>query len=293
MNSGLVVSVLAALAGGCSSTPAQAKAAPVVLAAETTEGVVLLDPATGSQLRLVVAGGHSPAVSPDGRRIAFMLADGAARHVWVSDLDGSRRRQLTRGPFYDTTPDWSPDGTRLALCRAAALQPFGVTQLALVDVSDGRAQIVPGTVTGCSPSWSPDSKRVVYHARDGIRITDIVGDRNELLSPDGSNPDWSPDGRTVAAVDVTTSESNITLIDVMTRQRRTITEFAGYHMTWMEPAWSPDGTSLYTSAATEGFPDENGNTDTGYGLEHRAVSGLGGADFWVDGPQGPALGGGS
>ncbi|MDT7548220.1 MAG: hypothetical protein QOE84_614, partial [Actinomycetota bacterium] len=95
------------------STPAvadDASPAPLLVAA-AKDGIVLVDPASGKITRLLVAGGRDPALSPDGRRVVFGVLDGTTQQLWVSDIDGTHRQQLTSGPAFDNTPDWSPDGT--------------------------------------------------------------------------------------------------------------------------------------------------------------------------------------
>src|SRR5689334_15307549 len=89
----LICSLLVAVA----PTAAEAEDPPVVLVGEGDAGVVQLDPTTGAALRVLVPGGRSPALSPDGRRVVFGLRDGNAQHLWVSDLDGTNRVQLTSG----------------------------------------------------------------------------------------------------------------------------------------------------------------------------------------------------
>src|SRR4051812_29664058 len=83
--------VLAVAAAAVVAVPTASSAAesPVVLVAETEAGIVQLDLDTGAVLRLLVPGGHSPDVSPDGQRLVFGLSEGNAQHLWTSDLDGS------------------------------------------------------------------------------------------------------------------------------------------------------------------------------------------------------------
>jgi dipeptidyl aminopeptidase/acylaminoacyl peptidase len=61
-----------------------------------------------------------PQVSPDGRTIAFVVTtlseekDEYLSNIWVVTAAGGEPRRFTTGPRRDTTPRWSPDGTRLA-----------------------------------------------------------------------------------------------------------------------------------------------------------------------------------
>lgn len=62
----------------------------------------------------------SPALSPDGRRVAFVVtrvdaqANEYRSQVWLADVDGLRAPfPFTSGEHKDANPAWSPDGTRL------------------------------------------------------------------------------------------------------------------------------------------------------------------------------------
>src|SRR5687768_11912290 len=59
-------------------------------------------------------------LSPDGRRIAYVLseidreADDYRTSIWVVDVNGGEPRRFTYGPKKDSAPRWSPDGAQLA-----------------------------------------------------------------------------------------------------------------------------------------------------------------------------------
>ena len=50
---------------------------------------------------------RSPAVSPDGRSVAFSRTLGNGADLWLTDDDG-RERRLTTDPLYDVDPAWQP-----------------------------------------------------------------------------------------------------------------------------------------------------------------------------------------
>jgi Tol biopolymer transport system component len=57
----------------------------------------------------------NPAVSPDGKTIAFMSQDHDDNwDIYVVEVDGSGRKQLTTDPAADGLPIWSPDGATIA-----------------------------------------------------------------------------------------------------------------------------------------------------------------------------------
>ena len=113
----------------------------------------------------------SPAVSPDGRRVAFVVthvdldANRYRSAVWLADADGSSAPYpLTAGEHDDGNPTWSPDGRRLAFTRTAD----GSGSLHVVPV-DGPGE----TVTVCTrpeaveePRWSPDGARIAFASRE-------------------------------------------------------------------------------------------------------------------------------
>ena len=75
-----------------------------------------LDKATFFQMESIA----SPAISPDGSTVLFsrgyvdLMRDQRQSNLWIIDIAGTRLRQLTDGPWDDSSPVWSPDGKRLA-----------------------------------------------------------------------------------------------------------------------------------------------------------------------------------
>jgi dipeptidyl aminopeptidase/acylaminoacyl peptidase len=102
----------------------------------------------------------SPALSPDGKWVAFMdRAFGAfSASVYISRLDGSDRRlmaQLNAQPFFAYSPFWSPDGKWLAVSiqDANAFLP-GDPSIALIQTDTCEVVPMPG-VKGEIRSWVP------------------------------------------------------------------------------------------------------------------------------------------
>src|SRR5947199_5767931 len=65
-----------------------------------------------------------PQISPDGRQVVYVRVtvnekkDGYDTALWIAPADGSEPpRPFTSGPS-DSSPRWSPDGTRLAFVRS-------------------------------------------------------------------------------------------------------------------------------------------------------------------------------
>ena len=148
----------------------------------------------------------SPAVSPDGRLIAFTSERDGRRRIWLKQVVGEGEVALTEG--VDDFPRFSPDGSRLLFSRAEGSQ----VSLYSVDVVGGAARrLLTNALYG---EWSPDGRQVAF-VRAGTsahgRPQSVVG----LANADGSesreihtagyglhHPRWSPDGTTLALVPV-------------------------------------------------------------------------------------------
>ena len=78
-----------------------------------------LDPKTGARRQLTSdqADDAQPALSPDGRLIAFISSRGGGQRIWLMNVDGTEPRPISAGPT-DTHPAWSPDGSSIIFVGA-------------------------------------------------------------------------------------------------------------------------------------------------------------------------------
>ena len=69
-----------------------------------------------------------PAISPDGKTLAYVAGVAGHRRLYVRQIDGGRAIPLTELDLAPSQrrPDWSPDGTRIVF--QAGDQGFGVRQ---------------------------------------------------------------------------------------------------------------------------------------------------------------------
>ncbi|MCH8538082.1 MAG: amidohydrolase, partial [Alkalimonas sp.] len=66
---------------------------------------------TATALTNDIAWKMQPRFSPDGNSIAFTSDEGGGDNLWIMDLDGSNRQQVTDESFrLLNSPAWSPDG---------------------------------------------------------------------------------------------------------------------------------------------------------------------------------------
>ncbi|MFL6293397.1 MAG: LpqB family beta-propeller domain-containing protein [Thermoanaerobaculia bacterium] len=145
---------------------------------------------------------QEPAVSPDGKKIAFR-SEREGGGLFVMGATGESAVRLTEGGH---DPAWSPDGEWLVYATEGIVDPrrrsIG-SELWRVRVADGARERIPVEGDAVQPSWSPDGKRIAYWglvSGTGTRLmwTMPVAGGEPVAVTDGKsidwNPVWSPDG---------------------------------------------------------------------------------------------------
>ena len=111
----------------------------------------------------------SPQVAGDGSRALFVRVgvdrekDDYDSSVWVVSTSGGDPRRLTAGPR-DTSPRWSPDGSRLLFVRRVEVEgKIRPPQVFLLAMNGGEPRTLTDLPEGVSaPVWSPDGKTIAF-----------------------------------------------------------------------------------------------------------------------------------
>ncbi len=151
------------------------------------------------RIEMAGAGAMFPSIAPGGDRLVF------ARLVDDDDIyrfePGRSPQPVARSSVFDGSPQFSPDGRRIAFSSARAGEAVEVW-IAGADGSE-PAQLThgPGRWQG-SPAWSPDGREIAFESRaaDGswhIWTVDIQSGMQQQITAepgDQNMPTWSHDG---------------------------------------------------------------------------------------------------
>ncbi len=197
-----------------------------------------------------------PALSPDGRRVAWRSIRGGNEEVRVARADGTNVHNLTRNPALDYAPAWSPDGRRIAFASTRG-NANEIPHIWVMAADGSDAHVVTRAFTGEYPAWSRDGRRIAFATNQPLRQDgfDIV-----VVGTDGSNPhrithndlyemgpSWSPDGRWIAFYAGNGGRTDIYVMHPDGTGKRRLTHSGGEL-----PAWSADG-GLIAYAAPSGL----------------------------------------
>lgn len=167
--------------------------------------------------------------SSDGNRILFQGTKNGAADIYGYNLETEKLRKITDDHFSDSSPSWSPDGSKILF------------------ISD-RKNYQGETVNG--------DTELLMHNHDyktiDIYIMNADGTNIERLTFDSHNegfPVWAPDGKKFAYTSEANGISNIYIMDLETRESYPITNaLTGCY----QLSWSKEGSKLVFSSYFNG-----------------------------------------
>ena len=207
---------------------------------------------SGKELGPIGAAGvlANPAISPDGKRVAFDSEDFKANKVdvWITDLERGSSSRFTFDPVEETTPVWSRDGSIIAyrngfqadlhLKKANGLE----RDHALPPLASLTDDLIPN-------AWAPGDREVLCTFQPDKRnyrlmLVPVDGSKSRFLSNasgNQTNGQFSPDGKWVAYASDESGNWEIY-----------VTNYPGAAGKWQvsrsggsEPRWSGDGKAIF------------------------------------------------
>jgi dipeptidyl aminopeptidase/acylaminoacyl peptidase len=140
--------------GGDFEFPKRPAPNPAGLTEGVEQAIYVVSADGGAPRRL--AAGRSPAVSPDGKTVAFLSNDGISS---VPLAGGVAAQLMFHARGVPGPPAWSPDGRFLSFTSDRGDHGFiGVYSIAAKTVT----YMDPSTLTDSNPEWSPDSQHIAF-----------------------------------------------------------------------------------------------------------------------------------
>lgn len=182
-------------------------------------------------------------------RVAYVTdtgTDGPRRYgLNVADSDGFDARPVLQSPEPIMSPEWSPDGRKLAYVSFES----GRSRVYVQDLFSGaRDEIAGFPGINSAPAWSPDGRHIaLVLSKDGNAELYLyeVGSRRLIRLTSNSaidtEPSWSPDGTTLAFTSDRGGRPQIYTMPAFGGEATRLTFEGDYNA---RPEFSPDGKKL-------------------------------------------------
>jgi TolB protein len=198
---------------------------------------------------------RQPAISPDGKRVAYSTSDGA---LWVMSLDTKSADALPLPAGRYGYPTWLSDGSGLVYTSYKFTPGSEDADFFAYTFADGRERpFLTQTGPQDYPALSPDGGALAYVTSQATVLPGFGSSLTQQLwvaslregrprqlsvgSVDETRPAWSPDGRRVAFSSARRGSQDIWVVNPDGQELVRLTEANGSETS---PAWSPDGRGL-------------------------------------------------
>jgi Tol biopolymer transport system component len=171
-----------------------------------------------------------PAISPDGRSIAFSVGQHEQTLLYVMQADGTNARIVSNSLNLQGALAWAPDGQSIT----AAANDHGIPHLFRIPV-DGRVPTPFVQEYSVDPTWAPDGRFAVYSGPDigttfSVKAVTIEAAEQPLpaltLTRGARHLTFLPGRRALLFLEGEIRHKNLWLIDLETGAKRQLTKLA-------------------------------------------------------------------
>ncbi|MFY9791155.1 MAG: protein kinase, partial [Candidatus Sulfotelmatobacter sp.] len=171
---------------------------------------------------------ETPAVSPDGSRVAIVLRRSGKRQMHVLSSDGAELQPIAEGIVAQGTSCWSPDGKWIVTGGSDATGP-GLFKIPLEGGSPVR--LVSGPAL--NPVWSPDGRLIVYAGTNVSTFAPLLAVRPDGTSVElphislrrlGEHVRFLPDGKSLIYMQGLLASQDFWLLDLASMKSRPLTK---------------------------------------------------------------------
>ena len=186
---------------------------------------------------------HAPAVSPDGRYIAFVSSRGDPEGIWLMDIDGGNQRRLTnklieRGPVFSADSKWV----------YSVAWETGKATIWKRPVEGGKPKQITDNLS-VGPQISPDGRLLLYVDSKNVFVVPSNGGQPiKTFVAEGWSYQWAPDGRGLTFLLYRDDTTNLWEQPLDGGESRQLTNFTSEGI--KSYAWSLDGRQLAVARGT-------------------------------------------
>ncbi|HYT82308.1 MAG TPA: protein kinase [Gemmatimonadales bacterium] len=222
-----------------------------------------------------------PALSPDGRVVAYAAGNAARMRIFIRPVGGGRTLPLTDdSTAVEAQPRWSPDGNSLLF-----LARGGVS---IAPALGGASRpVVPPSATAhvATAAWAPNGREIVFVRAESLLVAPVEGGPARLLATtlDLHSCTWSPAGKWIACVTLNAESvlsgtsfgnlapSAILLFPAAGGAPARLVEPQAFNQS---PVWTPDGGRLLFISNRDGPRDVYAMTLSSSGRPRGALTRL-------------------
>jgi Tol biopolymer transport system component len=170
---------------------------------------------------------ETPAVSPDGGRVAIVLRRNGKPQLHVLSSDGAELQPIAEGIDVQGTSCWSPDARWIVTGGSDATGP-GLFKIPMEGGSPVR--LVAGQAL--NPVWSPDGNLIVYAGTNVSTFAPLLAVRPDGTSVElphislrrlGEHERFSPDGKSLIYMQGLLASQDFWLLDLASMKSRPLT----------------------------------------------------------------------
>jgi TolB protein len=162
--------------------------------------------------------------------------------IYTINADGTDLTNLTNDPADDHSPDWSPDGTRIAFVS----YQDGIYNIYMMHADGSNLVQVTHDGESSSWSWSPDGDTIAFASKQGgesniYTMQADSGTVTRITHDGGGSPLWSPDGHYISYM---TSNKNVRFVMLVEPLDSSTTTLMTTTKQVQQRLWASDGSML-------------------------------------------------